>query len=312
MSLGTSPLGLVPLGLAEPAVSEGGGGSTEHNVLAAPATQANIGGTGAVTQVHALAASDSAQANTAGSGAVSQAHVLAASDSSQVNTGPGAAVGQEHNLAAAGSVQANTGEAAAVGQVHQLVASEGVQENIGEAAALTAPDTLNAAPGVQANIGGTGAIGQTHVLGASSGVQANVGESGAVSIASNPRYARPETTLAAGGWVPSEGANLAAMVAEPSADAATFIKATSAGACEIALNPVTDPQTSSGQVVRYQAWSPTGDALTVRLKQGAAVIASWAHAELPVEPTIFAQTLSAIECDSITNYADLRFEFVAG
>lgn len=128
-----------------------------------------------------------------------------------------------------------------------------------------------------------------------------------------PRYARPITDVAAGSWQPSvPGASLASMVDEPSADSSDYIYATSPGSCEIALAPVQNPNSITGQVFRYQMWSPFGNGATVRLMCGAAVIAEWVHASLPTVPTIFPQTLSAAQCLSITDYNDLRLVAVAG
>lgn len=127
----------------------------------------------------------------------------------------------------------------------------------------------------------------------------------------DPRYARPQSDVSAGAWTPSSGTALYAMIDEPSADSADYISTSTPSTCEVKLNPVVDPGTSSGQVARYQVWSLNGDGLTVRLKQGATVIATWTHATLPTTPTIFVQSLTAAECDSITNYADLRFAFEA-
>jgi hypothetical protein len=123
------------------------------------------------------------------------------------------------------------------------------------------------------------------------------------------RYARPASTVTPGAWVPSSGSDLAAMLDEPTADSSDYISTVSTEPCEIALNPVIDPGTSSGQVVRYQAWSPNGSGIIVRLKQGTDIIASWVHDVLPASPTIFAQSLTTLQCDSITNYSDLRIEF---
>jgi FtsP/CotA-like multicopper oxidase with cupredoxin domain len=74
------------------------------------------------------------------------------------------------------------------------------------------------------------------------------------------------------------------------------------------LNPVQDPGTSSGQVVRYQVWNLTGAGVTVELKQGDQVIATWSHATLPNSPTIYIQILSPSECDSITDYTNLQIK----
>ena len=130
--------------------------------------------------------------------------------------------------------------------------------------------------------------------------------------AADPRYARPASDVSKGPWSASASSTLAGAINEPSADAADYITATTPGACEIKLGAVADPGTSSGQVVRYQAWSDSGGALLVQLKQGATIIAAWNHASLPTTPTVFAQALSPSQCDSITDYSDLRFAFTAG
>lgn len=130
-------------------------------------------------------------------------------------------------------------------------------------------------------------------------------------IPPDPRYARPLFDVSAGNWTPSSGDYLAAMLSESTPDSATSIHTDTPGACEIRLAPVVDPQSSSGQVVRYQASSSTSGGLTVRLKQGSIVIASWTHDALTSVPTVYTQVLTASQCDAITDYGDLRFEFEA-
>lgn len=124
----------------------------------------------------------------------------------------------------------------------------------------------------------------------------------------DPRYARPIGDISAGPWIASDGGYLSNAIA---LDDSITMSASAPGVCEIKLAPVVDPMTSSGQVVRYQASSSSGGGLTVRLKQGASVIAQWTLGSLSSTPTIYTQSLSAAQCDSITNYADLRFEFEA-
>lgn len=128
------------------------------------------------------------------------------------------------------------------------------------------------------------------------------------TIQPDARYARPLSDVTGGQWTASNGGSLADAVKQ---DDSVTMSTTAPGACEIKLGPVVDPQTSSGQVVRYKAGSSNGTGLTVRLKQGAIVIASWTHAALPAAQTLFTQVLSAAQCDSITDYTDLRFEFEA-
>jgi hypothetical protein len=126
-----------------------------------------------------------------------------------------------------------------------------------------------------------------------------------------PRYAKPNADTATGAWVPSTGSSLYAMINETVEDDTTFIKATTATTCDVALNPVANPGTTSGQVVRYSAWSPFGNGLTVSLKQGATVIASWATAVLPVAPTLFEQNLTAAQIAAISDYGALHLSFAS-
>jgi hypothetical protein len=128
------------------------------------------------------------------------------------------------------------------------------------------------------------------------------------TIQPDPRYARPLSDAGAGPWTSSDGGSLADAVKQ---DDGITMNANAPGTCEIKLGPVVDPQTSYGQVVRYKAGSSAGSGLTVRLKQGTTVIAAWAHTSLPAAQTVFTQVLTSAQCDSITDYTNLRFEFEA-
>jgi hypothetical protein len=130
----------------------------------------------------------------------------------------------------------------------------------------------------------------------------------APTITSDARYALPLSDISGGPWTASDDGSLADAIRQ---DDGVTMSASAPGACEIRLAPVVDPQTNYGQVVRYKAGSSNGSGLTVRLKQGATVIAVWNHASLPATQTVFAQVLTAEQCDSITDYSDLRFEFEA-
>lgn len=127
----------------------------------------------------------------------------------------------------------------------------------------------------------------------------------------DPRYARPSADISAGAWLPSSGSDLYAMIDEVAPDSADYMYTDSPSVCEIALGPVVDPGTSSGQAVRYQLWDDTAGAMEVRLLQGATVIATWAHATTPTTPQVFERFLTVLECDSITDYTDLRLEVEA-
>lgn len=123
--------------------------------------------------------------------------------------------------------------------------------------------------------------------------------------------ARPTSDTVAGAWLPSTGSDLYAMVDEAVADDADYIYATTNTTCKMALSAVADPLTSSGQVVSYRAWSTTGHGMVAKLMQGATTIATWTHATLPATATTYQQTLSAAECDAITDYTALAIELTA-
>lgn len=235
-------------------------------------------------------------------------HTLSAASSSQDNQSSSGTVQQTHLLAGAASTQSNAATSAAVTQTHVLAGSTSTQANTSSSGTITLAGALVGSPSNQANSSSSGTILQTHVLAGSNATQANSSSAGTITILLEPRYARPAADLSAGPWLPSSGNSLAAVLDEDDGD---YIEATSPGTCRLQLNPVADPHTSAGQVVRYRCWSATQSGLTVRLKQGAQVIGEWLHDSLPVDPTTFAQTLTAAQCDAITDYGALSFEFVA-
>lgn len=83
--------------------------------------------------------------------------------------------------------------------------------------------------------------------------------------------ARPSADLVTG-WTPSTGTALYSLVDETVADDSDYISATEPATCDLALSAVTDPGTSSGQVLTIRAKSDTGNTLIATLKQDTAVI----------------------------------------
>lgn len=88
---------------------------------------------------------------------------------------------------------------------------------------------------------------------------------------------------------------------------------------EAGLSNVTDPSSSSGHIFRYRiaktnagVVSGTGSAVTVtaRLMQGATQIATDTAKTADGTWTQYEYTLSGAEADAITDYADLRLEFL--
>ncbi|MDQ5880011.1 MAG: hypothetical protein QG638_2748 [Pseudomonadota bacterium] len=127
------------------------------------------------------------------------------------------------------------------------------------------------------------------------------------------QYARPNADISNTGWLPLSGSDLYPMVDETVRDDATYIYTTTPGAlCELALSDVTDPATSAAHLPSLVLSAPTGGGgMIVRLMEGASTRASWTYDPLPTTPTLYQPELSGGEADSITDYANMRYQFEA-
>lgn len=120
------------------------------------------------------------------------------------------------------------------------------------------------------------------------------------------RYSRPDSDFSTGSWAPSSGVDLYPMVDEETPSDADYITTDVASTCEMGLQPVIDPGTSTGHTVSYRIRSTKGSAIVVTLKQGATTIASKTELAVPSTWTTYSFTLSAAQTDAITDYSDLR------
>ena len=125
-----------------------------------------------------------------------------------------------------------------------------------------------------------------------------------------PQLLAPISDLSAGGWTPSSGSDLYAMLDEGTASDADYIVSTTATSCEMRLAVGTDPIVSTGHILRYRLLAGNGSIAAV-LKQGATTIASYGPHTLTGAAQDFSQTLTSGEANSITNYADLRVVFTS-
>lgn len=132
-----------------------------------------------------------------------------------------------------------------------------------------------------------------------------------------PQYARPASDISIGAWTTETGSasNLFASIDETTANDADFIRSNGSprnSVCIIGLSGVTDPVSSTGHAYRYRYAKDVANSgridLTVRLRQGATLIAEWTHTDISTTLTTASQTLSGAEADSITDYNALRFE----
>jgi len=135
------------------------------------------------------------------------------------------------------------------------------------------------------------------------------------------QFARPSADTVRTGWTDEAGGttDIYTGIDEVSAEDTEYIKTAAppgSNEFETLLTAVTDPISSTGHVFRWrrrkQPASGSDDVtLTVRLLQGTTQIKSVTDATIPGTFTDTSSTLSAGEADSITDYSDLRLEFVA-
>lgn len=133
------------------------------------------------------------------------------------------------------------------------------------------------------------------------------------------QFARPDSDVAAGGWTPQGGpVTLFDALNEITPDDLDFIESANNPALdtsEVGLSNVDDPAVSTGHVLRYRYAKDTAGGrqidLTVTLLQGATTIASFNHVNISDVITQQNQTLTGPQADAITDYTDLRIEFIA-
>jgi hypothetical protein len=125
-----------------------------------------------------------------------------------------------------------------------------------------------------------------------------------------PQLLAPASDVSAGGWTPSSGSDLYAMLDETSYSDTDYIVSSTASVCTLALAAGSDPAVSTGHILRYRMLSGVGS-VSVALKQNTTTIASWGPHALTTSAQDFAQTLTGGQADSITDYSALRVEFTA-
>ena len=129
------------------------------------------------------------------------------------------------------------------------------------------------------------------------------------------QFARPDSDLSTGGWTAQGQTNLYECVDEETAnDDTDYILAEGDTTCELGLSDVNDPNSSTGHIIRFRIKSTGSKAperCQVDLYQGTTLIASTGTQSSRDAYSSFEYTLTAIEADSIGNYADLRFKIIS-
>lgn len=135
-----------------------------------------------------------------------------------------------------------------------------------------------------------------------------------------PQFARPASDVTINQWMICPGCvgPLFAQINEVVPDDTDFIQTVPNpvnAIYETHLSPVSDPQTNTGHFLRYRFQKIGAVAriinLTVELRQGATVIATFAHLDIPLAITQANQELTPAQAALITDYTDLRIRFIA-
>lgn len=134
------------------------------------------------------------------------------------------------------------------------------------------------------------------------------------------QFARPSADTVRTAWTDQAGGttNIYTTIDESVASDADYIKTAAppgTNEFETLLTTVEDPLSSTGHIMRWRRRkSASGGAqinLTVRLLVSTTQITSQSDSDIPAAFTDTSYTLSGAEADSITDYANLRLEFVA-
>lgn len=122
--------------------------------------------------------------------------------------------------------------------------------------------------------------------------------SGSFSGSAPTQFSRPISDVSAGGWTPSTGSDLWPMLDETSASDSDYIETATASTATVGLSTPTYPG-GAVQTLSVRAASDDGSTLTVRLKQGATLIATRTQV-LTSTYTTYNWTLDAGEIALIT------------
>lgn len=142
-----------------------------------------------------------------------------------------------------------------------------------------------------------------------------VGQNATLSLSGSVQKARPGSDISTGGWLPSSGSDLYAMLDETSYNDSDYIYSPNnptTETAEVKFTSVTDPGVHTGHILRFRLAAVGLDTVfDVYLMQGATQIATWQKTVTASNTVSYEETLTSGEAASITDYTDLRIKVVA-
>lgn len=218
-----------------------------------------------------------------------------------------------------------------------LLASPGTLSYTGSSASLTRNARLTADPATLTLAGAIGSLLRGKILVANPAALSMTGQSAATTtlriLAADPasmtltgasatlslpgvvQKARPGSDISTGGWLPSSGSDLYAMLDETSYNDSDYIYSPNnptTETAEVKFTSVTDPGVHTGHILRFRLAAVGLDTVfDVYLMQGATQIATWQKTVTAGNIVSYEETLTSGEAASITDYTDLRIKVVA-
>jgi hypothetical protein len=208
-----------------------------------------------------------------------------------------------------------TGSTANLNKSSKLVASPGSLTLSGSTANMFRGKILLADPASFALTGSSAGFVRTRVLPADPGTMQFTGASATLGAPVVVQKARPGSDISAGGWLPSTGSGLYAMLDETSYNDSDYIYSPdnpTTETAEIKFTSITDPGVHTGHTLRFRLAAVGQDTVfDVYLMCGATQIATWQKTVVAGDTTTYTETLTTGEAGNITDYTDLRIKVVA-
>jgi hypothetical protein len=208
-----------------------------------------------------------------------------------------------------------TGSSATLNKSSKLVASPGSLTLAGSTATMFRGKVLLADPASFALTGVGAGFVRTRVLPADPGTMQFTGASATLGAPVVVQKARPGSDISAGGWLPSSGSDLYAMLDETSYNDSDYIYSPdnpTTETAEIKFTSITDPGVHTGHTLRFRLAAVGQDTVfDVYLMCGATQIATWQKTVVAGDTTTYTETLTTGEAGNITDYTDLRIKVVA-
>jgi hypothetical protein len=208
-----------------------------------------------------------------------------------------------------------TGSTANLNKSSKLVASPGSLTLSGSTANMFRGKILLADPASFALTGSSAGFVRTRVLPADPGTMQFTGASATLGAPVVVQKARPGSDISAGGWLPSTGSDLYAMLDETSYNDSDYIYSPdnpTTETAEIKFTSITDPGVHTGHTLRFRLAAVGQDTVfDVYLMCGATQIATWQKTVVAGDTTTYTETLTTGEAGNITDYTDLRIKVVA-